>query len=1081
MERRKIAESEDFHFRGRVPATSLLGHAMNKMGTPSSNSYSSKDDDEEDNNNSNSFTYESLTPTFGTSRKRPSEGHRMMMPLQATSNNSHLPPSRNSVTSTASTRVIDNRGGGHHNDMMSGNYNSISALSSQDPLSLSTRSLQSDDVPPIVAESMDTVHTSNVALYQQYQNNHGYHNNNNHGMMMSSNHHHNRFNNSRHPNPTIKTQQHILSVSPPSNLRFHYPSPINEATAPNTTGDRRSVFGNQVQKKYPPYGGQQTKPFQVFAHPPPPDPAPFYNIIDQGEQTLFQQAEQQPPHWEILPSSSSPTIKPIMIRNSFVAKQQQTTPWSSEPESSMATPLSLVVTASTATSSTDSSAAQEQDCTTIHNNNNENNPIRSPPPSPTSSQRMPRQSLLDDDLVSPLQSPSFSSPLHHHHRSTNERSLNHRNSDGTSKSRKGTHRRKSSRESDHSSGNKNNNNPSNNCNGKSVSIHETVHAQSLLLGLCFMAIWSPNNIMAPNLTQIATFYHMTVKERDLYLGSFLALATGVLSLPVSAVIGFLTDLYSRKVLFVATAFGGAIASAATGLSPTYPCLLLSRFFSGGFMGASTSVAFSLMGDLFATEERNAASSGLTAMMGLGIILGQVYAGVIGDEKGWQHAFYVSSIVTALLGLCVALLVQEPVRGGKEKALQDLLKQGKQYDRKLTWHGFMDVMSNNRSNRIIVAQGFFSNVPWGIIFVFLNDYLSQERGFSVPDATFIVLVFGIGCAVGGILGGSAGALVVAVRGRSYLPLFMAATTVLGIFPYLALLNGHTHNAHGYLAILYSFMAGCISNLPSVNVRPCLINVNPPETRGASLTAANLIINFARGIGPSCITLLGSTFRISRQASFNATLATFWIISAVQLCFLAQSLPHDQDKMEADLEHYAASALAMVSPEPTALGDQPDVHSAVKFAMESGRPQSTRSQDEVSLVSIEDRWTSFDDKAARESISFLKKGMEELHLGNFCSSHIRGSLAEVASEDSSDDDYDYEEQHRNYTTNTSTVQGDDHMSPVDILKRRDLWKQHQQQLYGSGGVTGQRADHDDDQHLEGVVNSEDMPATETTRLL
>ena len=164
-------------------------------------------------------------------------------------------------------------------------------------------------------------------------------------------------------------------------------------------------------------------------------------------------------------------------------------------------------------------------------------------------------------------------------------------------------------------------------------IHETVHAQSLLLGLCFMAIWSPNNIMAPNLTQVANYYNMTDNERDLYLGSFLALATGVLSFPLSAAIGILTDLYPRKHLFVGTAIGGAIASAATGCSPTYRWLLLARFFSGGFMSASVSVSFSLLGDLFATEERNAASSALTAMMGLGIILGQVYAGTVGNSKG----------------------------------------------------------------------------------------------------------------------------------------------------------------------------------------------------------------------------------------------------------------------------------------------------------------------------------------------------------------------------------------------------------------------------------------------------------------
>jgi translation initiation factor 4G len=62
-------------------------------------------------------------------------------------------------------------------------------------------------------------------------------------------------------------------------------------------------------------------------------------------------------------------------------------------------------------------------------------------------------------------------------------------------------------------------------------------------------------------------------------------------------------------------------------------------------------------------------------------------------------------------------------------------------------------THNQSNGILLRQGLFTSLPWGIIFVFLNDYLSQEKGFSVPDATVMVMLFGIGCAIGGIFGGS----------------------------------------------------------------------------------------------------------------------------------------------------------------------------------------------------------------------------------------------------------------------------------------------------------------------------------------
>lgn len=618
-------------------------------------------------------------------------------------------------------------------------------------------------------------------------------------------------------------------------------------------------------------------------------------------------------------------------------------------------------------------------------------------------------------------------------------------------------------------------------------MHETVHAQSLLLGLCFMAIWSPNNIMAPNLTQIASFYGMSESERDLYLGSFLALATGVLSFPLSAAIGILTDLYPRKILFVGTAFGGALASAATGLSPTYPHLLLARFFSGGFMSASVSVAFSLLGDLFAAEERNAASSGLTAMMGLGIILGQVYAGIVGNTRGWQSGFFVSSILTAVLGLCVAIWVQEPVRGGKEKVLQAMIKQGKRYDRTLTWDGFLNAMQNNRSNIILMAQGFFSSLPFGVLFVFFNDYLSQERGFSVPDATFIVLVFGFGCAVGGILGGYLGAKIQAIQ-RSLLPVFMAVTTMVGILPFFGLLNGHTTNAHGYRPIFYAFMGGCFSSMPSVNVRPCLINVNPPEVRGISLTVSNLVINLARGVGPSCITLLGSSFQLSRQISFNITLGVFWTLSAIQLCLLAQTLPHDQDKMETELARYAASALeTTTAPGGNVLDgtEQSLLMAADEFSLEPDVPDSNKSlADDVSLVSIEDRMTTFDGMAVRESISFIQKGMQELNFRPMCAGGPQGGFGSYDDdydsdiddiEDFDDDELQLREEARRMLL--SRDYGDDTMSPVDLMKRRNMWIQQQQQLYGATDSTVGGASEAD----QNTSGTEDVPSSEKSRLI
>jgi MFS family permease len=525
----------------------------------------------------------------------------------------------------------------------------------------------------------------------------------------------------------------------------------------------------------------------------------------------------------------------------------------------------------------------------------------------------------------------------------------------------------------------------------SPAVHETIHAQSLLLGIAFMVVWLPNNVMAPNLTQMAAYFDMSNEARDLYLGSYCALAVGVFSLPLSALLGFMADFYSRKYLFVACVLGGAVSAAWTGWSSTFASLFVARLCSGGCMSGSVPVAFSLLGDLFATEERNAASSGLTAMMGLGIIAGQVYAGMVGPTKGWQYPFYVSAVLQLTVVLMIVWWVTEPVRGGKEKALQGMFQSGNKYNRQLTLEGFFHAMHKNASNSILLWQGFFTSLPWGIVFVFLNDYLSQEKGFSVPEATFMVMLFGVGCAIGGIAGGHVGQLFM-MRNRSYLPLYMAATTFLGIFPFLELLNSTFPIHNGYRAKILSILGGCIASLPSVNARPCILNVNPPETRGAALTAANLLVTLGRGIGPSCIVLLGTVFQVSRQVSFNVTLAGFWTVSAIQLVFLAKTLPIDQDAMEASLVQYAAMTQGDASTIGQSSGNTNELHptrasgsispvnvettSLLLPSTPGGRSRTMQDEGE-SIMSIEDYMTAFDGTAARRSFDFVRMGIRELN--------------------------------------------------------------------------------------------------------
>jgi len=151
-------------------------------------------------------------------------------------------------------------------------------------------------------------------------------------------------------------------------------------------------------------------------------------------------------------------------------------------------------------------------------------------------------------------------------------------------------------------------------------------------------------------------------------------------------------------------------------------------------------------------------------------------------------------------------------------------------------------------------------------------------------------------------------------------------------------------------------------------------------------------------------------------FSLQLVLFWCISAVQLLFLAGTLPDDQDKMEAELTAYAQQAMARLEPE-----------------------------DEQSVVSIEERMTSFDGVAAKESLFFMRAGFKELRKGmggKLNPFPCGGRSPESCSDDEASDS-------------------------SSIMIRREMWLR--QQMHG-------QPDDTDEMRLEGL----EYP-TETTHLI
>ena len=131
-----------------------------------------------------------------------------------------------------------------------------------------------------------------------------------------------------------------------------------------------------------------------------------------------------------------------------------------------------------------------------------------------------------------------------------------------------------------------------------------------------------------------------------------------------------------------------------------------------------------------------------------------------------------------------------------------------------------------------AQGLPGCLPWGVVIAFLNDHL-QSKGLSKRAATLLVLTFGSGGLLGAVIAGVAGQRLYIWR-KGALPMFTGVAVWLGMPTLFALVNSDALLAQPAALLLpVLFLGGAVASIASVVIRPLIMNVNMPESRGIAL--------------------------------------------------------------------------------------------------------------------------------------------------------------------------------------------------------------------------------------------------------
>ncbi|PRW58958.1 MFS family transporter: sugar [Chlorella sorokiniana] len=326
-----------------------------------------------------------------------------------------------------------------------------------------------------------------------------------------------------------------------------------------------------------------------------------------------------------------------------------------------------------------------------------------------------------------------------------------------------------------------------------------------------------------------------------------------------------------------------------------------RLLTGIALGGALPVVFSLLGDLYDTSRRAGVSSMVQLATGIGLAAGQGIAGFVGPAWGWRWPFVIVSVPAVAAATFMLYTCHEPKRGGTEAALQAQFQEHSlfAYNEQLTWRKLGRLLLIP-TNMLVISQGLFGCLPWGMILTYLNDYLSQNKGLSIQTATLVLLILGIGGAVGVLGGGWVGQWCYNRRKWS-MPVFIGVCTVLGTLPMLWLVNADVA-AVPALTVMFAFLSGALSGTVGPNMRAMMLNVNEPETRGIALALQTMLDDLGKGLGPVFVAFFIE--RLGRTGAFNlSTLG--WVPCGLLLLGTACTLARDEAAMQHRLHKVLSS--------------------------------------------------------------------------------------------------------------------------------------------------------------------------------
>ncbi|HWO94329.1 MAG TPA: MDR family MFS transporter [Dehalococcoidia bacterium] len=155
----------------------------------------------------------------------------------------------------------------------------------------------------------------------------------------------------------------------------------------------------------------------------------------------------------------------------------------------------------------------------------------------------------------------------------------------------------------------------------------------VMLGLFFSAL------LQTSVTTATPHIVASLGGLDLFSWVFtIYILTSTVSIPI---FGKLSDIYGRKLLYLASLVVFIAGSAMAGAAQDMPQLIAFRAIQGLGAGGISAIAFTIVGDIFAPQERGRWEGIVAGTFGVSSVVGPLVGGYIADNWSWRWVFYIN--------------------------------------------------------------------------------------------------------------------------------------------------------------------------------------------------------------------------------------------------------------------------------------------------------------------------------------------------------------------------------------------------------------------------------------------------------